>query len=33
MWKDKEWYDYMETYNIPDPYKQEENATLSGFFS
>jgi len=32
MWEDKEWYDYMEKHNIPDPYKKEEKSTLEDFF-
>jgi hypothetical protein len=32
MWFEQEWYDYLKTHNIPDPYKKEEKSTLEGFY-
>jgi len=32
MWEDQEWYDYMKTHNIPNPYAKQETASLDAFF-
>ena len=32
MWFEQEWYDYLKSHNIPDPYKKEEKSTLEGFY-
>jgi hypothetical protein len=28
MWKQQEWYDYMEKHNIEDPYAEKKGATI-----
>ena len=32
MWDDQEWYDYMKTHNIQNPYEKEQFATLESLF-
>jgi len=32
MWDEQEWFDYMETHNIEDPYKKNASASLDAFF-
>lgn len=32
MWEDKEWYDYMKSHNMEDPYKKVAAASLDSFF-
>jgi len=32
MWEDQEWYDYMKKHNMKDPYGDEDQSSLSGFF-
>ena len=32
MWDEQEWFDYMETHNIEDPYKKKASASLDAFF-
>jgi hypothetical protein len=33
MWEDQEWYDYMKSHNITDPYAKESMASLEDFFA
>ena len=33
MWEEKEWYDYMKTHNIKNPYKEAAVGSLEGFFN
>jgi hypothetical protein len=32
MWDDQEWFDYMKSHNMPDPYAKEAVASLDAFF-
>lgn len=32
MWEDQEWYDYMKKHNVSDPYVDENQSSLAGFF-
>jgi hypothetical protein len=32
MWDDQEWFDYMKSHNMPDPYAKEAAASLDAFF-
>lgn len=32
MWDDQEWFDYMKSHNMPDPYAKEKTASLDAFF-
>jgi hypothetical protein len=32
MWEDQEWYDYMKKHNMKDPYVDENQSSLAGFF-
>ena len=32
MWDDQEWFDYMKTHNITDPYSADASADLESFF-
>lgn len=33
MWDDKEWFEYLKTHDMKDPYGNDELATLDSFFS
>ena len=33
MWDDQEWFDYMDSHNMENPYKKQTANTLEGFFS
>jgi hypothetical protein len=33
MWEEQEWYDYMKSHGVENPYKKEKKATLEDFFS
>lgn len=32
MWDEQEWFEYMASHNIEDPYAKEKNASLDSFF-
>jgi len=32
MWDDQEWFDYLDSHNIENPYKKQVNASLEDFF-
>jgi hypothetical protein len=32
MWEEQEWYDYMASHNMPDPYVAQQTASLDSFF-
>ena len=32
MWKDQEWYDYMDAHNMADPYAKQSSSSLEDFF-
>lgn len=33
MWDDQEWFDYMKSHDMPDPYVKEVSASLEDFFN